>query len=223
MPTVTHENIDELNAILTVVISQNDYFPKVNSKLKEYRQKAQIKGFRPGKVPMGLIKRKFGTALLAEELNTQINEQLNDYIKEQKLGILGQPLEMEEEKTALNINKAQDYTFKFELGLAPEFEVQGMSTENRLPFYGIIVEDEVVEETIENIRKKHSTGFEEGVTDVEEGDMLVISLEELDENGELKENGVVKEETFLAIRDIVNEELKDNLLTATLLILIFIP
>lgn len=216
MPTITHENVDELNAIVTIELSQDDYLPKVNTKLKEYRQKAQIKGFRPGKVPMGMIKRKFGTALLVEEVNEAIGENLNQYFKDNELRILGQPLAIEDEKLKLSINKPTDYTFKFELGLAPNFEIKGLSGDTQLPFYDLNVSEEDVDAEIENVRKKYSNGFQEGINDVQEEDMLAISLHELDENGALKEDGVEKEETFLALRDVVNTELKDNLLSATL-------
>lgn len=216
MPTITHENVDEVNAIVTIELSQDDYLPKVNTKLKEYRQKAQIKGFRPGKVPMGIIKRKFGTALLVEEVNEAIGENLNQYFKDNDIRVLGQPLAIEDEKLKLSINKPSDYTFKFELGLAPNFEIKGLSADNQLPYYDLSVADADVDAEIDAVRKKHSKGFLEGINDVQEEDMLAISLHELNEEGEIKEGGAVKEETFLALRDVANEELKDNLLSATL-------
>ena len=215
MPTITHENVDELNAIVTVELSQDDYLPKVNKKLKEYRQKAQIKGFRPGKVPMGMIKRKFGTALLIDEVNEAVGQNLDKYFNDNKLRVLGQPLAIEDSKLNFSINKPSNYTFKFELGLAPSFEVQGISADNLLPFYDINVEDAVVNEEIESIRKKYSEGFQENITDIQEDDMLAINLVELNEAGEVKEGGVEKEETFLALKDIKAQALKDDLLTAT--------
>lgn len=216
MPTITHENVDELNAIVTIELSQDDYLPKVNSKLKEYRQKAQIKGFRPGKVPMGMIKRKFGNSLIVEEVNEAIGENLNQYFKENDIRVLGQPLAVEDKSLKLDINKPADYTFKFELGLAPTFEIKGLSAETQLPFYDLSVNDEDVQAEVDAVRKQYSKGFLEGINDVQEEDMLAISLQELDEKGEVKEGGVVKEETFLALRDVANSELKDNLLSATL-------
>ncbi len=216
MPSITHENQDALNAIITIELAQNDYMPKVNSKLKEYRQKAQIKGFRPGKVPMGLIKRKFGTALLVEQVNEMVGENMNNYFNDNKIKVLGQPIAIEDEKVVLSINKPADYTFRFELGLAPEFELKGLSTENLLTFYDIEVSDEELNTELDNVRRKFSGGFEDNVTDIQEEDMLSISLHELNENAEIKENGVVKEETFLALRDVKDAELKDNLLSATI-------
>jgi trigger factor len=216
MPTITHENSDALNAVLTVVLAKDKYMPKVNRKLKEYRQKAEVKGFRSGKVPMGMIKRKVGTSLLVEEVNTIVSEGINEYFKEKNLKVLGQPVAIEDKSLVFNVNKPTDYTFTFELGIAPEFEVKGLSTDILLPFYDIAVDDADVANEIAQVRKKNSGGFEDNVTDIIAEDMLVISLEELDENGALKEGGAVKEETYLTLKDIVNEELKDNLLTATI-------
>jgi len=216
MPTITHENVDELNAIVTIELSQDDYLPKVNSKLKEFRQKAQIKGFRPGKVPMGMIKRRYGNSLIVEEVNEAIGENLNQYFKENNIRVLGQPLAIADDNLKLNINKPADYTFKFELGLAPTFEIKGLSADTQLPFYDLAVSDADVDAEIDAVRKKHSKGFLEGINDVQEEDMLAISLQELNTKGNLKRAGVVKEETFLALRDVANAELKENLLSATL-------
>jgi trigger factor len=215
MPTITHDNVDALNAILTVELPQSDYLSTLNTKLKDYRKKAQIKGFRPGKVPMGMIKRKFGTALLVEEVNELVGKNINDYLNDNKIKVLGQPLAVEDKKTVLSINKPADYTFRFELGLAPEFDLKGLSTESLLTFYDIQVSDEELGKEIDQLRKKFSGGFEENIQDVQEEDMLAIQLEELDDNAAIKENGVVKEETFLALRDVKDADLKAQLLEAT--------
>ncbi len=215
MPTVKHDNTDALNAILTVEIAKADYLPKVNAKLKEHRKNAQIKGFRPGKVPMAMIKGRFGNSLLVDEVNELIGESINNYINENKLKTIGQPLPIEGKEVSLDINKPNDYSFEFEIGLTPDFEVQGISLDNKLPYYDITIEDAQIEEEVESVRGRFGNGFEEDVKDVIESDMLTISLEELD-GKKLKENGVVREETYLALRDTADAKLKDNLLTATI-------
>ncbi len=216
MPTIKHENVDELNAIVTVEVAKEDYLPKVNQRLKKYRKEAQISGFRPGKVPMSLIKRKFGNAVLMEEINEALGNGLNDYFKEESLRVLGNPIAILDKELDIKINNPESYTFQFEVGLAPDFEVQGISADDKLPFYDITVTEEAVTDEIEKVRSKQSKGFQNNITDVEEGDMLAIRLEELDGEGNVKENGVVKEETFLALRDLNNDGLKDDLLTATI-------
>jgi len=216
MSAITLENTDALNAILTIEVAKDDYFDKVNKKLKDYRKKAQIKGFRPGKVPMGIIKRKFGNDLLIDEINTIVGEGINNYINDNKLKTIGQPILVADKSQEITIRKPSDYTFKFEVGLAPEFELQGVSLDHELPYYEIQVEDEAIEEEIERARREYAGGFEDDITDIIDTDMLVISLEELDENGEVKEDGVVRDMTYLAMRDISNDELKENLLSATI-------
>lgn len=216
MPTIKHENVDELNAIVTIELAKEDYLPKVTQKLKKYRKDAQIKGFRPGKVPMSLIKRKFGNAVLMEEINEALGSSLNNYFKEEQLRVLGNPIAIEDKDLNFQLNQPENYEFKFEVGLAPEFEVQGLSADNKLPFYDIAVTEEAVTEEIDKVRRKHSQGFQNNITDVQEEDMLAIRLDELDGEGNLKEGGVVKEETYLALRDLANDSLKDDLLTATI-------
>lgn len=216
MPTIKHENVDELNAIVTIELAKEDYLPKVTQKLKKYRKDAQIKGFRPGKVPMSLIKRKFGNAVLMEEINEALGSSLNNYFKEEQLRVLGNPIAIEDKNLNFQISQPENYEFKFEVGLAPEFEVQGLSADNKLPFYDIAVTEEAVTDEIDKVRRKHSQGFQNNITDVQEEDMLAIRLEELDGEGNLKEEGVVKEETYLALRDLANDSLKDDLLTATI-------
>ena len=126
MPTIKHENVDELNAIVTIELTKEDYLSKVTAKLKKYRKEAQIKGFRPGKVPMSLIKRKFGNAVLMEEINEALGNGLNNYFKEENLRVLGNPIAIEDGDLNIQINKPDNYEFKFEVGLAPTFEVQGL-------------------------------------------------------------------------------------------------
>lgn len=215
MPTVSHENIDNLNVILTIEVGPEDYLKKVNAKLKEIRQTAQIKGFRPGKTPETFIKRKYGNAILAEEISKILDENIGSYIQEANLHILGAPMEVADSTPTLNVNMPSRYAFKFELGVAPDFEVKGLSMENKLPYYEISIDDEKVQTEIEDLRRKYSGGFMEGVTDIRDTDMIVIDLQELDENGAIKEDGVLKEDTYLSLRD-ANERLKEDLLTATL-------
>lgn len=185
MPTITHENVDALNAILTINLEKSDYEKQVNKQLKEYRKKVQLKGFRPGNVPMGLIKRKFGTGILFDEINSIINENMTEYFKSEELNIIGQPLAIENKDLEININKLSTYAFQFELGIAPNFDVQGISEDNELPFYNIEVEDTEVSKEVDQVRKRFGAGFEENITDIIESDMLSVELAELN-GSELK-------------------------------------
>lgn len=215
MPTITQENIDALNAILTVNLHKDDYLNAVENSLKDYRKKGQMKGFRPGKIPMSLIKRRYGNAVMAEKINEIVGENINKYFNENKIKVLGQPLAIADNQLSFNIMKPEDFVLKFEMGLAPEFEIKGLNEDTKLDFYEIAVSKTDIDSEIENVRKKFSNGFEEGVKDIIPEDMLTIKLEELDESGNLKTDGVVKEETYLALRDVVDKKVKDDLLSAT--------
>ena len=215
MPTITHENVDALNAVLTINLDKSDYESKVNKKLKEYRKNVQLKGFRQGNVPMGLIKRKFGNNVLFEEINGVINENMTEYFKAENLKIIGQPLALENNDVNLNINKLSSYEFKFELGIAPAFELNGVSEDNQLAFYNIAVDAEEINAEVEQIRKRFGAGFEEGVTEITADDMISIDLVELDGDAP-KVGGVTKENVFLALRDVANEELREKILSAAI-------
>lgn len=215
MSNITREDIEELNIVLTVNLETNDYLPQVNKKLKEYRQKAEFKGFRPGKVPMALIKRRVGNAILAEEVNTVLNDKMKAYLDEEKLKYVGQPLPIDKaEDINLDINKPTDYAFRFELGLVPDFEIEGLDT--ALPFYDIQVNDDEIESEVERLRKQFGQGFEEDITDIVEDDLIVVKLEELDEEGNIKEDGFVKDETFVLVKDLGEDKLREDVLTATI-------
>lgn len=215
MPTVHHESKDALHATLTVDVSKSDYIESVNKKLKEYRQKAQIKGFRPGKVPMALIKRKFGNALLIDEVNELVGKEINNYINDNKIKTIGQPIANNELKVDINIQNPSDYSFQFDMGIAPDFNLEGINPDNKLPFYNISVNDEAIDKEVEAVRGKFGAGFEEDINDINDTDLLIVDLSEM-ENGSVKEEGFTKEGTYISMRDIANEELKDKLLTATL-------
>ncbi|MCH2042713.1 MAG: hypothetical protein MK212_01110 [Saprospiraceae bacterium] len=214
MPTVTREDLDALNTIITVELPTSDYLPEVNKQLKDYRKKVQIKGFRQGNVPMGMIKRKFGTNVLVEKINERVNKELDNYFKEEKIGFLGDPMPIRDEGIRFDINKPQDYNFRFKLGLIPEFDIQGMDADNVLPFYDITVTDEMLNEEKDQIQKRFGEGFEENVMDIRDEDVILVDLEEM-ENGEIKEGGVSKERAHLLVRQIPDAELKDQLYTAT--------
>src|ERR1017187_6624550 len=119
---ITKENIDGLNAVVTVEIGPSDYEKRVDDAIKKIQLKASIPGFRPGKVPAGMIKKMHGKSVLADELHKMLNDGINNFIVENKLEILGNPLPKADEKNEWEIGKA--FTFKFDLGLAPAFEVE---------------------------------------------------------------------------------------------------
>ena len=135
---ITKEQIDELNAVVKVAVTKDDYQDKVESILKDYRKQANIPGFRKGQVPMGLIKKQYGKAVLVDEVNKLLQDNLNKYLTEEKLDVLGNPLPKQRD----NFNwDAEDFEFEFELGLAPSFEVD-LKSKKAITEYKIVADDQ---------------------------------------------------------------------------------
>ena len=148
---ITRENIDELNAVVKVAIEKNDYADKVQKILSDYRKTANIPGFRKGHVPMGLVKKQYGKAVLVDEVNKLLQDALNKYLTEEKLDVLGNPLPKAQDD--LNWD-ADDFTFEFELGLAPEFDVK-LKGKKAITHYNIVAGDKMIDEQVENIQKQY--------------------------------------------------------------------
>lgn len=148
---ITKEQIDELNAVLKVAITREDYQEKVDKILKDYRKNANIPGFRKGQVPLGLIRKQYGKAVVVDEVNKLLQDNLNNYLVEEKLDVLGNPLPKQQD----NFNwDADELAFEFELGLAPEFEVS-LKTKKAIPHYKIVADKKMVDDQVERIRKQY--------------------------------------------------------------------
>ncbi|SHJ02398.1 trigger factor [Flavobacterium haoranii] len=147
---ISKEQVDALNAIVKVAISKEDYADKVEKVLVDYRKNANIPGFRKGQVPMSLIQKQYGRAILAEEVNKLLQTSLNDYLVEEKLDILGNPLP----KVTEDFNwDSDDFTFEFELGLAPEFSVD--LAKSKVTKFEIVADDKMLDEQVERIQKQY--------------------------------------------------------------------
>ena len=148
---ITRNNVDALNAIVTVEVAKNDYAEKVNKVLADYRKNAAIKGFRKGTVPMSLIQKQYGKAILLEEVNKLLQDNLNKYLVAEKLDILGNPLPRVTEDFNWDV---EDYKFEFELGLAPEFTVD-LAAKNNLVQYKIVADDKMLNDQVARIQKQY--------------------------------------------------------------------
>lgn len=148
---ITRENVDALNAVVRVDIAKEDYITKVEKILLDYRKTANIPGFRKGHVPMGMVKKQYGKAVLVDEVNKLLQDALNKYLTEEKLDVLGQPLPKPQD----NINwDSEAFSFEFELGLAPEFEVT-LNSKEPIDQYVIIADDKMIDEQVERIQKQY--------------------------------------------------------------------
>ena len=202
---VTRENVDELNAILKVKIEKPDYEEKVGTVLKDYRKKAQIPGFRPGKVPFGMVKKMYGKAVLVEEVNKLISESISKYMVEEKLHVLGDPLPNESQQQTIDWDHQEEFEFVFDLGLAPEFEIK-LTKRDKVPFYDIKVDDKFINDTIENHAKRF--GSTEDAEVVEDNELLKGTLTQLDQNGEIFPEGILKEEAMLSLEVMKDDDIK---------------
>ena len=194
---VTRENMDALNAAVKINIVKADYEEKVEKKLKEYKRTANIKGFRPGHVPSGMIKKLYGSSVLVDEINTIVSESLSDYIRDEKLDILGDPVPKHDEHT-FDPDKSDEFTFTFELGLAPEFEVN-LTKKQKLTRYMIEPDTKMVSDYVDNYARRN--GGLLNVEKAEEKDTLKGTLTSAD--GE-----VMNDEATLSLEVMKDEELK---------------
>lgn len=148
---ITKENVDALNAVVKVDIVADDYQPKVTQQLNDYRKKADVPGFRKGHVPMGMIKKQYGKSIMIDEVNKLLQESLNKFLTEEKLDILGNPLPRIEENFSWD---TENFSFEFELGLAPEFEVD-LKAKKKVTKYEIYADDALIKKEVENLQSRY--------------------------------------------------------------------
>ncbi|MCT1525595.1 MULTISPECIES: trigger factor [Sphingobacterium] len=178
---ISHQNIDDINASIQVEIAPADYNPQVDKAIKDQAKKAKLPGFRPGMVPVGHIKRMYGKSILFDEINRMINDKIAEYIGEQKLEVLGQPLPLDEDQdTKYNWDFNDTFNFKYEIGLAPEFEVP-FTAETEFTEYDIKADEATLAERIKNLRRSYGKMTNPEVS--EEGDVLYAALKQDKEEG----------------------------------------
>jgi len=190
---ITRQSTGALTEKIILQLAKEDYAANVEKTLKDYRRKANIPGFRPGKVPMQLIERMYGKAILLDELDKLINKHLDEYIKAEQLRLLGEPI-VAVDSPELDIDKSEVFEFVFEVGLQPQISIEWPKKEKLLQ-YEIIVTDETVNNEIEIYRRRFATRLE--VDKVEENSRLVAEIVECDENGQPKEKGLNKKDFYI--------------------------
>lgn len=190
---ISFENPDKVNGLLTITVEEADYAANVEKTLKDYRKKANIPGFRPGMVPMGLIKRQFGASIKMEEINKFVGEQIYKYVKDNKIQMLGDPLPSDKQDF-VDIEKDAPYTFKFDIAVAPEFKCE-LTGRDKIDYYDIAVDDALINRQIEMFASQ--AGKYVSAEQYAEGDTLKGDLRELDENGNTKEAGLTIESALV--------------------------
>ena len=202
---ISFEKVDNVNALLTLSLVKADYEENVNKALKDFRKKAQMPGFRPGQVPVGLLKKRFGAEITAEEVNKILGKELTQYIREQKINVLGEPLPNEEKTPAIDFDSQEEFTFVFDVALAPEFDAK-ISDKDELDFYDITVDDAMVDQQVQVYAQR--AGQYSKVESYEDRDMVKGILAQLGEDGQPLEGGLQKEGAVMLPNYMKNDEEK---------------
>lgn len=176
---ISHENVDAINAVVNVALAPEDYNPQVDKEIKAQAKKAKLPGFRPGQVPVGHIRRTYGKSILFDEVNKLVNEKITNYITENKLEVLGQPLPLEDD-AQYSWDYKDNFNFKYEIGLAPAFELP-FTAETEFTSYKIKADEETLADRIKNLRRSYGKMTNPEVS--EEGDVLYATLKQDKEDG----------------------------------------
>ena len=186
---ITFESADKINGLMTIVIEKADYEQKVEKTLKDYRKKVQMPGFRPGMVPMGLVKKQYGTAVKVEEVNRLLGEKLYEYIRENKIRMLGEPLPAEGQQPQ-DLAGDGPFTFVFDIAVAPEFNAE-LSDKDTIDYYTITVDDKLVDDQVQMFAQQSGKFVE--AQEWSGNDTLKGDLRQLDSKGNTLEGGIEAE------------------------------
>ena len=208
---VSMQNVDKVSALLTVNIEKADYQERVEKVLKKYRQQVNMPGFRKGMVPMSLIKKQFGKSAMAEEVDKLMQDAVNNYIRENKVNMLGMPLPNDEKMQTIDFDTQENFEFVFDIALAPEFKAE-VTEQDAIDFYTITVSDEMVNSQVDMYAQRAAKY--EKVEEYADRDMVKGLLAELDENGNTKEGGIQVEGAVMMPSYMKNDEQKAIFATA---------
>jgi trigger factor len=190
---IIKEELSEVNALIKVKLTPEDYQENYSKSLKDYGRKVSLPGFRPGKVPSGLIKKKYGPSILAEEINKLLSESVDKFIKDNELQLLGSPMPKDDDQSTIDWENPGEMEFSYEIGISPNFDLK-VDSKLKLTYHKIAVDEKDVEDEIRNIRKRY--GKMVSAEKAEETDMLLGVFKELDDAGEAKEGGVENKSTI---------------------------
>ena len=201
---ITLQTTDKLNGVVTAVVEPADYQENVKKAIKEFRKNADMPGFRKGMVPEGLIRKKYGTSILAEEMNKLLQSKLYEYIRENKINMLGE-LMPTEGNDKIELVDGNTFTFTFDIAIAPEIKVE-LSAKDKLPYFQVEVEDKVVDAQVQMYRQRG--GNYEKVDSYEDNDMVKGAVVEVDKKGNPVEGGVTAEGVVMLPKYFKNEKQK---------------
>ena len=192
---ISFEAPDKINGLMTITLEKDDYQGEVEKTLKDYRKRANVPGFRPGMTPMGLIKRQYGAAVKVDVVNKMLGEKLYEYVRENNIQMLGEPLPSDKQET-LDFEGDAPLTFKFDIAVAPEFEAK-LSGKDKIDYYNITVDDKLIDQQVEMYQQRAGHYDKVESYDAEQRDMLKGDLRELDADGNVKEGGITVADAVL--------------------------
>ncbi len=201
---IAKEQLDDLNAVIRLSIQNDDYESRVNTVLKDYRKKVNMPGFRPGKVPAGLVKQMYGKAVLVDEINKLVSENLSKFITENELNILGEPLPSESQKT-IDFDKSNDFEFAFDVALAPELEVK-LTKREKITYYQIDITDDMMDGYKKNLTSRF--GKTEPREEAGENSILKGEFTQLDKDGKALDGGITAKDSMLSLAVLKDEKVK---------------
>ncbi len=202
---IEKKNIDAVNATIKMQIGKSDYQEAVDKALLEYKKKANVPGFRPGQTPINLVKKMFGKAAMADEINRIISESLYNYIKDNQLKVLGEPLPNKDEQKEIDFGKQEEFEFVFDIAIEPEFDTE-LSDKISVPYYEIDVTDEMVDNNIKSFRSRY--GEHTSAQEIAEADVVKGELVEMRTKTKPKEDGIVVETAMICPKYMKNDEQK---------------
>ncbi|MFT4524545.1 MAG: trigger factor [Bacteroidia bacterium] len=201
---ITKTMTDDQMALVSIKLSPEDYEPRVEQVLKDHAKKANVPGFRPGKVPMGMIKKQYGTSVLVDEVNRMIGAKLYEYIDGEKLDVLGNPLPALDKQSDINWDKPADMEFFFDMALAPEIKID-INEKRKFDYYVVEATDTDIEKSLENISKRN--GEMTDMKEIADADLVKVQWVELNDAGEILEGGILHSSS-VAVDTIKDEDAK---------------
>ena len=203
---ISFEAPDKINGQMTLVVEKEDYQTEVEKTLKDYRKRANVPGFRPGQTPMGLIKRQYGTAVKVDVVNKMLGEKLYEYVRENKIQMLGEPLNSDKQKD-LDFEGDGPLEFVFDIAVAPEFQAN-LTGKDKIDYYNITLDDKLIDQQVEMYQQRGGSYEKVEQYDAEQRDMLYGDLRELDDNGNAKEGGIAVDAAMLMPQYIKDDDQK---------------
>ena len=207
---ISKENVEGLNSVIKITIGKEDYEPKVAEVLKDYKKKANMPGFRPGKVPMGLVKKMYGKAALVDEVNKLVSESITKFISDEKIDLLGEPLPSDKQEV-IDFDTDEEFKFFFDIAEAPEIEVT-LSKKDKIAYNKIAVTDEMHDQQTKSITSRF--GKQESVETITEKTLVKGDFVQLDQDGNELEDGITAEDSVMSMSVIKDEDAKKRILAA---------